>query len=513
MATALFSSIAATMMPFDLQNLEGFPFTTYQDQLALYSILEDWYNGVPLQAITVDSKTGKPVEKFPIKINPIQGTCHKHATTVMGQNIDSIRFGGLPFQLLPDLKEDQKEKGEVIKNALMKCFVKNALGASYVSNLIVSQYLGGSILAAKWLPGKNFIQISTPNPKEFVGIPDGPDYWNLKEAWIVKEITEETAKSYGHEPGFMENKFWYLEHWTQTEYKIMINGKTLKFPDTNLPQEGENPFGIVPIIYIPHIRTTSFIGNSIITDTVKGVIKELNLRMADMGDAVSDDSHNFIAVRHIRGAIQNMSVGDGRPVLNLGGGSGIGNESNPDMFSVATKSASEPMLKFNEELTKIYRRETNHPAVADGEDEGSQRSSLTLSTRMAPLVSEAETERVFQTIGLTKFAEILLIMMAEKGLSGITKDMLETEFIVQWQSMLPRDREALVNEAAVRAKNKLGSIEHIMTLFGDIQNPETEMEKIKKEKELTAPTPAFGNSAPKQPASTGEKTNASQSNK
>jgi len=460
--------------------------------------LEDWYNGKPLEDTQVDKKSGKRIETYPIKINPIKGTCHKHAATVMGQSVDSIRFGGLPFQLLPDITQGEKKARKkdiaIIKDALMNVFVKNCFGATFLSNCINAQYLGGCVIAAKWLPQEERIEISTPSPKQFYGIPDGANYWILREAWIIKEITESDAKAYGYKPGFGETKFWYIEHWTKKKYEIMINGAVINFPDTDVPQKGKNVFGVVPIIYIPHIRTTGFIGDPIITETVKGVIKEMNLRMADMGDAVSDDAHGYTAVRNVRGTIKTINVGDGRPVLDLGGGIGIGNESDPDMFTVATKSASEPMAKFSSDLYIIYRREVNHPAVADGEDEGSQRSSLTLGVRMAPLVSEAEMERLFYSVGLVQFAGILLNIMFVKNLFNITKEMLETQFLVQWNSMLPKDREALTTEVAVRSKNKLGSNKHLMGLFGDIQDTDEELDQIRSEKDLiTASTPFGGN--------------------
>jgi len=46
-------------------------------------------------------------------------------------------------------------------------------------------------------------------------------------------------------------------------------------------------------------------------------------------------------------------------------------------------------------LLDQYRRDTSTPAVADGEDEGSQRSAATPDHRMWPLVSHINTERVF----------------------------------------------------------------------------------------------------------------------
>jgi hypothetical protein len=168
------------------------------------------------------------------------------------------------------------------------------------------------------------------------------------------------------------------------------------------------------------------------------------------------------------------------------------------------------MLKFSQDLYQIYRREANHPAVADGEVEGSQRSSLTLNVRMAPLVDEAEFERLFWTIGLTEFTKVLLTIMSVKKQNGITEEMIDTPFTVQWQPMLPKDREALSTEVAVRAKNKVTSRKALNAMYGDIQDVDEDMEQIKEETELDQTQSPFGQSKPqpKQP----EGINGSQGN-
>lgn len=475
-------SIISRLLGFNLQDLPNFPYDEWQDLQSTYNELEYWYNGDLLQETVTDKNSGKSTEKYPIKINPLKGTARKHASTVFGQNVDSIRFGGLPVQFIPDLDKEQKEKAKTIKDALLKVYTDNKCGAKLFSNCIISQYLGGSVLTAKWLPKDKTIEINNPSPKEFLGVPKGSDYWTLSTAWIVREISESVAKDYGYTPKMGEKDFYYIEEWHEDSYKIMVNGQVINFEGTDLPMEGENVFKKVPIVYIPHLRETGFYGEPIVTEAVKGIIKELNLRWADIGDAVSEDSHSFVAVRNIRGTIKILRV-DGRPIVDLGSNPGISaNEVQPDMMSVRTQSASAPMITFGDNLYGVYRREVNHPAVADGEDEGSQRSSLTLTTRMWPLVSEAEWERLFLTVGLVEFNKILLTIMAEKNINEITEDMIDVPQIVQWQPMLPRDREALVQEAGVRASNDIGSKKHIMGLFGDVQDPEQMFDEVIDEK-------------------------------
>jgi hypothetical protein len=506
----IIAPLIPNLTPFALDGLstDGFPVSDFQKQTEMYNLLEEWYEGEPLNVVIVDEKTGKTVDKYPIKINPIKGTCKKHAARVIGQNVDSIRFGGLPFQLLPEMDKGKKKIGETIRKALLRVLTYNGFGAQFLSTTIRGQYLGGNVLMAKWIPESKQIEVSTPSPKEFVGIADGSNYNRLREAWIVREISLSDAEALGYKRNILEDRYFYIEHWTKDKYKIQVNNQTLQLGGQM--QEGDNPFKLVPFVYVPHIRVNNFLGDSLITETIKGVIRELNLRWADIGDAVSDDSHDYVAVRNVQGGISTINVGDNRPVLDLGSASGIGGTSDPDMFAVGTKSASEPMLKFSQDLYQIYRREANHPAVADGEDEGSQRSSLTLNVRMAPLVDEAEFERLFWTIGLTEFTKVLLTIMSVKKQNGITEEMIDTPFTVQWQPMLPKDREALSTEVAVRAKNKVTSRKALNAMYGDIQDVDEDMEQIKEETELDQTQSPFGQSKPqpKQP----EGINGSQGN-
>lgn len=490
------ASIITAITPFTLQSLPDFPYDQWRAQQELYDSLEYIYSGEALDVKLTDPSSGKSTDKYPIKLNPLKGTAKKHASTVFGQNVDSIRHGGLPFQIIPDLDKEQKDIAQKFQDVIMKVLASNNFGTGMYGSTITSQYLGGAVIAAKFLPEENRIEVHFPNPKEFLGIPKGANYWNLMEGWIVKEITEKEARYYGYIPKMGETKFYYIEKWTETEYKIMVNGEVIAFKSNGIKQEGEHGYGRVPIIYVPHIREDGFIGQPIITDAVEGIIKELNLRWADIGDAVSEDSHSFVAVRNIRGSVKVLTI-DGRPVVDLGSNTGISsNELQPDMFAVRTQSASSPMIAFGEELMDAYRREVNHPAVADGEDEGSQRSSLTLTTRMWPLVAEAEAERLFWTSGLIEFTRILTSIMVSKNMEGATKEMLDYPLIVQWQPMLPRDREALVQEAGVRASNDLGSKRHLMGLFGDVQDTETMLEEVIDEKEQLTKfeqQPQFGN--------------------
>lgn len=475
---------------FSLQQLPGFPYEAWSTQRDIYTVLEDQYNGTALDATTTDKTTLKKIEKYPIKINPLKGTCEKHASALFGQNLDSLQIGGIPVRILADTsgekdKKAAKEKGKQVEKAIKDIFMENGGGALFVSNGITSQYLQGCVFVAAWIKEEDRIAIYAPSPREFYGIPKGHDYWSLHKAWIVREIDKETAESYGHEVRPQDTKWWYIEEWTEDRYKISINNIALKDKDGNAI-DSDNPFGFIPIVYIPHIRTNKFLGESVITEMVKGIIRELNLRWADAGDAVNDDSHQPIAIRNVRTNLKTL-YHNGRPIIDLGSSTGLASgESNPDMITVSLKSASDVMIKLGDSLYDMYRREVNHPAVADGEDSGSQRSSLSLGVKMWPLVAHIELERMFWTVGLMKFSTMLLKMLEEKGYADVTKEHLKLKLKVIWAPVLPIDRKALVDELASRSSNSLGSQQHLMEMTGDIVDVEEELEIIKAEKEAAA---------------------------
>lgn len=91
------------------------------------------------------------------------------------------------------------------------------------------------------------------------------------------------------------------------------------------------------------------------------------------------------------------------------------------------------------------------PPVAVGEDEGSQRSSLTLITRMFPIKSHIATERWLWTNGMHQLGRMALQMARIKQIGDLKGlDVRAIAVTSKWAPMLPRDRAELVNEMVQR---------------------------------------------------------------
>jgi hypothetical protein len=507
--TETFSRLTATT--FTLQDLEGFPYEQYEKQRARYEEAERWYLGLPLDEQI--EQAGEKVDLYPLKINPLIGTVAKHAYTLFGEVEDDGRPLVLP-KLIP-VDDNQKDLADYAEEQLNHVWWENNGRSLMIENGILSQIYGGCVFKATYVPWESTqyggwrnvpIRIELINPKFFLGTPDASDDYRLAEAWIIKPIGEIEAKKWGYTPEYDEDVFW-IERITPETMRTQINDMVVRkqVGDTEHVLDGENPFGFVPAIYIPHIRQGSFYGVNAF-DHLKGLVKEMNLRFGDYGDAVSDDAHSWIAMRNVSGSPQVKSVAKGLPVIDLQGTAGItGNEPEPDMFEIRKQRASTTMKDLVVEIYQQYRRDASIPAVADGEDEGSQRSGMTLAMRFWPLGSHVSTERYFWTSGMDVFQPMLLKMMAVKGIGKMTLEHTAMRIKQKWAPLLPRDREALVQEWVQRASANLGSIEHLLELTGDVEDVDEEKEKIlafikeiKKIEAEFAPQPQegqFGNSS------------------
>jgi hypothetical protein len=482
--------------------MPGFPYIDYLERQEEYARYKSWYTGSAL--LEQQSQGDKTIDLYPLKINPIRQACLKHAYALFGEFQDELS-GPLVIPKVALTEPIDKTVADTIEDALSKVWYENSGGALMMEGGTLSQIYGGCIFKVSWVPDNDPpIRIELIQPNEFVAIPDGINYWSLKEAWVIRVISATDALSYNvNIPGAYG---YYLEHWTKDHYEITVNGTSI---ETNILgdktiMEGANPFGFVPFVYIPHQRTGTFYGDSLISDAAIGITKEINLRTADAGDATNDQSHSVLAIRNVRGTPQLTRLGNGINVINLGGSQSItGNEQQPDMFAVTRSSITEPMLNLNAELRNDIRKELFVPPVAEGgEDAGSQRSAVTLVIKMWPLTSHVKSERAYWSAGLTIFNRMILKILAEKGLYSVTKEHTSIRIKNKWSPILPRDREAFVQELVARAGVNLGSLEHLITLIGDVEDIDLVMGQIKEWLEFQAEMKA--KSVPVQPAFGGQ---------
>lgn len=459
-----------TTPPFSLADLPGFPFDEFQSNLSKYTEQEAWYSGERLQdELEIE---GKKVDRYPVRINPIQNQVHKHTHFLFGEVKQDNRPLVYPRVKPEEDDESARERARNLETNLIQVWYESNGRAIQWENGAIAQKHGGCVFKLSWDkmdPMRTIpIRIENPHPKFFVGRPASNDMFRLKEAWIVTPIAWEEVSENGVTLDEGEDP-WLIEHWTDRTYEAQVNGKPVsRFVNGQwIPVSGPNPWGFVPVVYIPHIRVGGFYGENDI-DNVIGLIKELNLRIADYGDAVSADAHAYLGMRNTNGMPSVQKLAPSLYVVNLQSSlnfSGQGSNE-PDLFAIRNAMASEAMGDLVNLLWQIYRRIANMPTVVDGEDEGSQRSGLTLAMRMLSLTAHTDTERIFWSTGLDLLNRMIIRMMRIKGIGNISDADLRLQIHEEWSPVLPRDREMVVQEAVALIAAKLGSPERLLAMLG-----------------------------------------------
>jgi hypothetical protein len=493
--------------PFSLRDLPGFPYSEYADRLRIYTEQESWYNGSTLDATV--QRAGTEVEAYPVKINPLRAGVQKHTFALFGEVEEDDQPLVSPKMIFTDDRE--KELADKAEEVLKQLWYESNGRAIQWQNGGLSQVYGGCVFKLSYDPFDTLrtipIRIDIPHPKYFVGKPSSSDMFRLREAWIVRPISQEEAFENGYKGSFKSphDVPWLIEYWSNLKYNAWVNDQPVKRFNGNewFDVSGANPFGFVPIVYIPHIRIDGFYGENMF-DHVKGIIKELNLRVADFGDAVNTDAHAYMGMRNVQGSPDIVTLAPGVNAINLGNALALaGNESVPDLWDLRKERASDAMNLLVGSLYDQYRRDAFIPKVADGEDEGSQRSGLTLAMRMLSLLWHTQSERVFWTTGLNLINRMALRMVAikESARTGITIEHASLRMKQDWSPVLPRDREMIVNEVVARAGANLGSLRTLLEILGDVQDLDQEekdiIDFVKKIAEAQAvQQPAFPGASP-----------------
>ena len=305
-------------------------------------------------------------------------------------------------------------------------------------------YGAGVIRVAPSLGQAPHIRWSKLDARRFYPIfhPEDPD--ELIEAWIVTPMTKDQVRAlYGIES---TNEFpLKVERWTTSVYETSIDGKKVsKF-------SGVNPYGIVPFVYIPRLRTTDWYGESLVAD-LYAPQDELNARLADVGDTLNYNSHPVFWGKNMPKGFnaKNFPLAP-NAMWDLGRsfGSGAGG---PEVGVLqASNPVPEAAFKHIQFVYDWVRTSSFAPPIAFGEDNGGgQRSGVTLEIRLWPLLKAVRRSRSYMTTGLLRAMRITGRILAQKKFSDVDKrviaGLLEGNLTTQYHHVLPRDQAAVVDE-------------------------------------------------------------------
>jgi len=476
----------------------GFPLVEWQEQKARYDYYWSWANGTLLEDIAGKTKDGKPVYRYPLKINPVRNFARKHAALLFGEVPDTpaplVRTLVTPKTLYGNPTERSKQDAEFCAGVVNEVWQSSNGRSIQYENGDISQWLGGSVFEITYVPWRRDllipIVVHNISPDFVLPVWNADNYYDLLEAWVVYYVAGRTAeKMWGIKPRSGQENVLYVSHWSKEFNTRTVDGEILEVTYPNNVKirydKHPNPFGSVPIKYIPRLREGGPYGSSFIPD-IAGLALEYNSRLADVGDAMRKTVQQRYVGRNITGQINpNKPLDDkGNTYIDIGVQNPALDDA-PELKPLDPPKWSDSFNTHQGSLWSQLLREGGLGPIAFGEDEGSQRSALTLAFRMWPSTIVAKAQRTFWTDGLNEVAKVILHMAAEKRIQVASRSVPSNfeqlvDIAQDWLPMVPRDREAQVNEIVVLVQAGLKSPESALAMLGDVPDVQEELKRVEK---------------------------------
>jgi hypothetical protein len=474
--------IARTPQPLGLvDKISGSVIQEWGEQTMKYTHWWDWYDGLIL-----DARSPKKNDKkmYPLAINTIRQIVGKHAIGLWGD----IPEGA---QSLVEF-ECRNADGETDEVCLKAAAIINRIWREsngsdlQIDNAVTSQVLGGCIYRIAWQPWNTTLstgfRINKVIPDYFLPVWSDDDPWTHPEVWVMQYISgDEGRLRYGVETHNMPYVL-YLEHWTNDVFEIEVNNEVPK-GDGFGP---DNPFGIVPFVYIPHFtRAGGHYGMSHVPD-VSGMIEELNSRMVDRADGVKHANSNRIWGRNLpANGVVPQKIGDTEILINIGS-TPMGTNAEPEVFTLDPSSVKGAQVsrEFINDVKEFIQDASDTPSIMFGPSaEGSQPSGDARDLEFWPYTQHQKAERAMTHIGFGKIGKMLLAMLFKKAKGGVTKEMLDLEVVTRWGASMPQRRDLKVQEVVQRRTTQPPTMSLVtaVRVLSEGENVEEEVKRIQAE--------------------------------
>ena len=410
-----------------------------------------YYSGLVFDTTLGETK----MAAYPLRVNIVRAMCNAQAAAVWGQ------WDGQLVELKADPKDNTdgaKEKSNQAVQIVQETWEASNLDQKLIEGSIAMQVYGGTYFRA-------YVDMQAPHGvrvDKLMPYSVFPRYHPIQtnrilEAYIVMPLDRtEASLAYGIPKDQLPEFPLYQEHWTETEYETTVNGILIKNGN------GLNPWGIVPVVYIPRLRLEAFFGLPLPED-LYGLQDELNTRLADVGDKIADNAHPIRWVKNYRGNVKKDLIIDSDVIWDLGF-SPPGQEG-PEVGVLKSEPEPASTFEFMNFLVEMTRFASSTSPVAFGIDEGSQRSGVTLEVRLWPMLMQARVSRVYLKWGMVAINNLILKMVQA---SGIVIDPVVFSHLVKpvMAPLVPRDVQQVIEEISQRAAHDLISPEETVAMTG-----------------------------------------------
>jgi hypothetical protein len=500
---------------------KDFPRLMWNEAINRYGDYWHWWSGEGLAEIVGRTDKNEPLYKYPLKINPVRTYSRIHNNMLWGETTDdnmpqvTTRILAEPSFMTGKPSDSDKKLAKFYERLISYVWQKSNARAILWEGGLLSQFLGGIYYQISYQPWRKDLKvpllIRMLKPDFVLPIPNPDDPFDLLECWIVYRMTPASAREYYGQQSVTGTSTatggstyaTYVEHWTRDQYTVYINGEPLEalydvpgYAPVKVSYDHQpNPFGVVPVVYIPRIREGNFYGSAITPDIVS-LMTERNSRLADIGDMVMQNSHLHWFGRNIYRAPKPMPLDGGTDYLDLG--QSPPNSGEPEIWAETPPNLTESLIHYGDSLEVAEQREAFISPMAFGIDEGSQRSGTTLQIRMWPTISMARSQRNFWTCGLDRLAQLIIHMLSALKFSvdgqQVSRDHLTMLVITQvWAPYLPRDEEQATNRIVLLKQSGAMSTRRAVELQQDVVDVDEEVELIEADQKAAAELATIGN--------------------
>jgi hypothetical protein len=458
----------------------GYPQAMWDSQNALYREFNQHFSGTWMdETVSTTSET----LKYPLKYNIFKLPVLMHTSFLFGEVPDGASALVQPEVELWKSGERSSTAQSAKESEKMTLFLQNLWDENFGRGKLAlaalnSQVLGGCVLGSTYDPVKQLngdtpISFQTVDPSTYYPVWSHNDYDRMLEVIVAYIITKIQAKELGVT---LKSDFGlYYERWSRDKYEIMVEDQVVSW--NTIKMSGATLANRIPYVYIPHPPRTSFYGESLLFQKLN-LAKEVNARLVDVGDIVSDDASAMPAIINARN-VEVKKAGGIRSYLDLGYAQG---DRVPDIkYAPARGNSAQNAGQYVMQLNNLARAEAFCPPVVFGQDDGSQRSAASLALRAIPLIAHIREERSFFARGFGEVNKTALLIAAEKGIGGFSKESAQQARVrSNWYPMLPRDALEEVMSIITRVQAKILSPETAVEMIGDVIDISGEMAKIKE---------------------------------
>lgn len=421
----------------DFEGLSQPTKSSWEGRKQLYSKWQKYFDGTVFdEALVEETSPGEDTVKlYPVGINLARAVCLAHADAMFGEFEEEV------VSFLPRM-DDPADNTDVVASKIASGILTES-GSSLLWELELDRLVYGGC-ALMITPSAGAVKWSRIQLPTFYPVWDPEDVNSLLEAYLVYDITREQAKArYNYNTD--RDTVSRIDHWTRFRHESKIDGKRID------QFSGANIWGVVPIEYIPRIRTTDWYGDSLVDDLIEPM-DEINGRVADIADSINYNCHPVRYGINLPRSFDSTNYPlEPNAMWDLG--DVIGNSPAPQVGMLEAKNpVPEAAFKHIDWLYDWSLSSSFLPSVALGSDSGgSQRSGITVELRLQAMVRAIRRSRLYMADGLTRGMRTSALILRKKELNDVyparaLDRLIKGQLVPKFAPILPRDRSATVDE-------------------------------------------------------------------